>query len=82
MPSNLRKVEAARYPAAKWQRLAYFQLVLAVLLGVFAGLAIAGLVGPPRGGGVGPLVLAVIDLGLAMRSLSKAHELSQSASDQ
>lgn len=66
---------ATGHPQAdKWQRLAYVQLGAAVLLGAFAVLALTGLIVVPRGGGIAPLLVACINVVLAIRSFRKVHE--------
>ena len=70
------RVAVGDHQAAEWQRLAYVQFAAAVLLGALAVLALTGLVDVPRDGGLGPPLVAFISLGLGMRSLRKAHELS------
>ena len=67
---------ASHHQADNWQRLAYLQLAAAVVLGSFAVLALTDLVAVPRDGGLGPLLVAIISLVLAMCSLRKAHKLS------
>ena len=64
------------YQATKWRRLGYTELVLAALLGGFAGLAIEGEVGVPAGGALAPVLTAIVMVGLGVRSLHKARGLS------
>lgn len=68
-------VRADRHQAATWQHLAYAQLVSAVFLIAFAGLAVAGLVGVPPDGWLGPVLMAVVLVGLNLRSLPRARGL-------
>ena len=74
-PASLCYMHDGHSQAYKWRRLGYVQLGFAALLIVFAALALMGLLGTPRHGGIAPLLVAFTFLALAVRSLFKSRGL-------